>query len=564
MHASLRLFLLAQLAWMVCPRPMLANSLKKLEIRVKHVYGDAVYLEAGSSSGLSAGLKLAVKRNRPSAVEAAPVVIAEIEIESVAPTSSAGRILSSKQKVEPGDIAFLSEEGLRQVQITLHAREIQKYAQVVGFTEGIPPEQEIRESIPKPPLPEVNRVRGFIGTDYSGLQQPDSGTTSQFGFVFRIDATRLGGSYWNVSGYHRGKIQSRNDPQRQETLTDLINRTYHLGIHYSNPGSRWVAGGGRIYVPWANSLSTIDGFYFGRRLGKETVGVFGGTTPDPSSWNYNRNRQMAGAFVNIERGGFESFRFTSTSGIALSWIHWNPERKFGFFENGIFYRNFISVYSNIEADLLPDPNGSGGQKATLTRSYFTIRIQPHKIIGFDVNESYFRNIPTFDPQLIGTGLVDRFLFQGLSGGIRLTLPFGLGFHANTGRSSRTNDRKPSWNYLAGASVSNILHSGFRAEYRYSKFDSSFGGGIYQSVTAAREVGEKLRFAIQAGHQSVESTFTNQNRARFINGNMDWYFGSRYFLGFGVSVYRGQTQHYNQYFINLGYRFDNRRRGSELR
>jgi hypothetical protein len=555
--ASIDLF-----AWIICPNPMLANPSKALEIRVKHIYGDAVYLEAGSSSGLSEGLRLTVRRGKPSTDGADPAIVAEIEIESVAETSAAGRILSSQQKIEPGDVAFLSEEGLRQVQSDMHARQVKKYAQVVNFTEGTPPEQEIRESIPKPPLPEVNRIRGLIGVDYNGLQQPESGTRSQFGFVLRADATRLGGTYWTVSGYHRGKIQSRHDPGRQETLTDLINRTYHLSVKYDNPGSRWVAGGGRLYVPWASSLSTIDGFYLGRRVGKETVGIFGGTTPDPSSWNYDPNRLMTGAFVNFERGGFESFRFTSTSGIALSWSHWDPDRQFGFFENGIFYKQYVSVYSTVEADLLTDSNGSGKRELTLSRNYLTIRVQPHKVISFDINESYFRNAPTFDPQLIGTGLLDKFLFQGLSGGFRLTLPYRLEFYANTGRSSRTNDQKPSWNYLAGAAASNILNSGVRAEYRYSRFDSSFGRGTYQSVLAAREIGEGFRFQVQAGRQAMESTFTAQNRAHFINGNMDWYFGARYLLGFGATVYRGQTQHYNQYFINLGYRFDSRNRKKE--
>ena len=557
-QARFKLVLLASLAWTICLGPSFANPSKTLEIRVRHVYGDAVYLEAGSSSGLLAGLRLTIKRRQSPIDGADSAIIAEIEIESIAATSAAGRILSSKQNIEPGDVAVLSEEDLRKIQSDMHAQEVKKYAQVVSFTEGIPPEQEIRENIPKPPLPEVNRIRGLIGVDYNGLQQPESGTTSQFGFVFRVDATRLGGSHWNISGYHRGKIQSRKAPGHQETLTDLINRTYHLSINYDNPGSRWVAGAGRLYVPWANSLSTIDGFYLGRRFGKDTVGIFGGTTPDPSSWNYNRDRHMAGAFVNVERGNFESFRFTSTSGVALSWIHWNPGRQFGFFEYGIFYKQFVSVYSNVEADLVPDSSGSGKREVTLGRNYLTVRIQPHKRISFDINESYFRNIPTFDPQLIGTGLLDRFLFQGLNGGFRLTLPYRLGLYANTGRSSRTDDRKPSWNYLAGISASNILNSRIRAEYRYSRFDSSFGRGNYQSITAGREIGEGFRFEVQAGQQTVESLFVSGNRARFINGHLDWYLGTNYFLGFGATVYRGQTQHYNQFFLNFGYRFNNRR------
>jgi hypothetical protein len=540
-----------------------AEPLKNLEIRVKHVYKDAVYLDAGMSAGLSQGLKLKIKRGAAATGDKDPEVIAEIEIESVASTSAAGRIISSKSEVVPGDIAFLSEEGLRQVRKDTSAREIQEYAQVVTFTEGAPPEQEMRERIPKPPLPEINRIRGRFGIDYSALQIPGSGiTSSQAGYMLRLDAARIGGTHWNISGYQRGRFQSRKDTAKQETLTDLINRTYHFSLTYDNPASKWVAGAGRLYIPWASSLNTIDGFYLGRRFGKNTVGIFGGTTPDPTSWNYDSHRQLGGAFVNFERGSFDKFRLTSTSGVALSRIRWLPDRQFAFFENGIFYKQYFSIYSDVEADLLTNSQNSGSREVALSRSYLTIRLQPHKIISFDINENYFRNIPTFDTRLIGTGLLDKYLFQGLSGGFRLSLPYRLGIYANAGRSSRTGDQRPSWNYMGGASLGNILHSGIRAEYRYSRFDSSFGRGNYQSLSAGRDLGEGFRFEVQAGQQSLTSSFTSQSQARFVSGNADWYLGPHYFLGFGMTAYRGQVQHYNQYFINLGYRFDNRRRRAE--
>jgi hypothetical protein len=561
-HAGYKLVLAALLVCGLGSRIVFAEPPKKLEIRVKHVYGDSVYLDAGSSSGISEGQRFGITRSGEQRPEGGPAFIAEVEVESVATTSAAGKILSATQEINPGDIAYLTEENLAQIRRDLSERELKKYAQVASFTDGIPPEQEVRESIPKPPLPEINRFRGRIAADYSGLQIPGSGTTSQFGFMLRLDATRLGGSHWNISGYHRSKIQSRNDPVNQETLTDLINRTYHLSINYDNPGSRWVAGAGRLYVPWASSLSTLDGFYLGRRFGKETVGIFGGTTPDPSSWNYNSNRQLAGAFINFERGSYTATRFSSTSGIAVSRIHWHPDRQFGFFENGIFYKNYLSIFSNVEADLLTNAQGAGKHELTLARSYFTLRLQPHRAVSFDINENYFRNIPSFDLRLVGTGLLDRYLFQGLNGGFRLQLPYRFGLFANTGRSSRTGDQKPSWNYMGGATASDIFKSGIRGEYRYSKFDSSFGRGSYQSLSATRDLGEGLHFEIQAGQQSVNSAFTSQSRARFVNGSMDWNIGAHYFLGFGATVYRGQAQHYNQYFFNLGYRFDNRRRRSE--
>jgi len=553
---------LAALAGAVFAGTIRAEPALTAGIRVKFVHDSAVYLEAGAAAGLSEGQRLTIRRKELRDGPEEMTSIGEIEIESVAPVSAAGRIVSARVEIVPGDRAYLSQEALQKIEQQSVSLEAQKYPQLAQFTEGAPPEQEVRESLPKPPLPEVNRVRARIGFDSSILQIPGSGvSSSQFGFMLRLDATRLGSTYWSISGYHRGRYQSRKD-YREETLSDLINRTYHFSLNYDSPKNNWVAGIGRLYIPWASSLSTMDGFYFGRQIGKQTVGLFGGTNPDPTSWNYDPGRQMAGAFVNLERGSFESFRFSSTAGIAVSRVHWDPDRQFAFFENGIFYKYYLSIYSNQEVDLLTASQNAGEEEITLSRSYVTVRLQPHKMISFDINENYFRNIPTFDTDLIGTGLLDKFLFQGLSGGFRLALPYRLVLYASTGRSSRTEDRRPSWNYLAGITVGDILHSGIRADYRYSRFDSSFGRGTYQSLTAIREGFRGLRFEVQVGQQDVTSAFTDQTSARFVNGNADWYFKDRYFAGIGLTVYRGQVQRYNQYFFTLGYRFDSIKRRND--
>ena len=166
-------------------------------------------------------------------------------------------------------------------------------------------------------MPEINRARGRIGFEYGGLQfaGPGGGNTTQLGLVLRADVTRIGGTYWNLDGYWRGRLDSRNNSSAPQTVNDLINRTYHLGVTYSNPNSHWVAGVGRLYLPWASSLDTIDGGYVGRRLSPSvTAGIFAGSTPDPSSWDYNPNRRIAGSFINFEGGTTTDARTEAWSG----------------------------------------------------------------------------------------------------------------------------------------------------------------------------------------------------------------------------------------------------------
>ncbi len=128
--------------------------------------------------------------------------------------------------------------------------------------------------------------------------------------MLEADMSRIGGTHWNFTGYWRGNLNTQNtgisSGTSPTTLNDLINRTYHLGLYYQNPDSVITMGVGRLYLPYAPSLSTIDGGYFGDKLSQRlTVGVFGGSTPDPTSWSYNPNQQIAGTFVNYEKGDFE-------------------------------------------------------------------------------------------------------------------------------------------------------------------------------------------------------------------------------------------------------------------
>ncbi len=280
--------------------------------------------------------------------------------------------------------------------------------------------------------------------------------------------------------------------------------------------------------------------------------------------------------MNFEGGSYDSFRFTSTSGIALTRIRWHPDRQFGFFQNGIFYKRYLSIYSDVECDLLngsynaPDSSSTAtGTTQSLTerglalsRSYLTVRLQPLKVLSFDVSENYFRNIPTFDERLLSTGLLDKYLFQGLSGGFRLELPFKLGIYSTIGHSSRSGDSKPSWDYLAGITAADILHTGIRSDFRYSRFDSSFGRGTYRSLMLSRELGETLQFDVQFGQQDLLSAFTSQGRSRFVNGNLSWFFGTHYYIGLGMTVQNGSTESYRQSYATLGYRFDNRRHRHE--
>ena len=240
---------------------------------IKYVAEGAVYLDGGRNAGLAEGQKLTVRRSDPDHPEGR--VIAEIEVSSVASSSAACLIRSSNESIQAGDVAELSRQDTEVLRKVRAVEETRRYAQVITFTETNTLEQEARD---------MSRVRGYrrsiarggaSDSSNSAIRDADiSRQTSAFGFVLRIDATRIFGTYWNLSGYYRGRFSRQSNSQ--ETLSDLIQRTYHFYLSYNNPSSHWTAGIGRLYLPSATSLGTIDGGYFGRRFGRRlTLGMFG-------------------------------------------------------------------------------------------------------------------------------------------------------------------------------------------------------------------------------------------------------------------------------------------------
>lgn len=543
---------------------------------LKYIAEGTVYLDAGRNAGLQEGMLLHLVHADPNGGTTEAVrfqgqePIADVRIFSVADSSSAAEIIKSREAVVAGDIAYLDVASIHQREDQSNALDSENYPVVVTFSYGDPLDEEIRATTVSPQAAAriENQMRGRIGWDLGTLSEPGGLSSRQVGLLVQADMSRLGGTYWNFTGYWRGRLNSQSAGSGRGTtpvtINDLINRTYHLGLFYQNPESLITLGVGRLYLPWASSLSTIDGGYIGRRLTQTvTVGAFGGSTPDPTSWSYSPNQHIAGTFLNYERGDFQHQRISSTMGLAMTTIGWHAARQFAFFENNVSLGHAFSVYNSLQADngrtafQYTDQSGavrSASYKTGITQSFTSIRYQPITLLTFNLNHNYLRNLPTFDPALISTGLVDQYLFQGLNGGVRLEFPYHIAVSTDIGRSKNDTDKAPSWNQMYGLNLGDIRGSGVQLDLRYTKFDSSFGRGTYEYVALSRNLTERLHAQVQGGMQHLNSSLSSNSNSRFVTGTADWTIGSRYFLEGLYSWNTGTSLNYRQMNLTFGYRF----------
>jgi hypothetical protein len=546
---------------------------------IKYVSEGAVYLDGGRNSGLEEGMVLHLVHADPIVVMTESVrfqgqdPIADLRIFSVADTSSAAEIIKSREDLIVGDIAYLDVQSIHAREDKVNAVESENYPVVVTFSYGDPLDEEIRATKVEErngPLQSSNQIRGRIGFDLGYLREAGGVSSRQTGLLIDADISRIGGTHWNFTGYWRGDLTSQNTGKSTGvaplTLNELLNRTYHLGLYYQNPDSIITAGIGRLYLPYATSLSTIDGGYFGYRIRPRlTVGAFAGSTPDPTSWSYAPNQHIAGTFVNYAYGDFDRLRLDDTFGLAATSIAWHIAREFAFAENTISFRRTFSIYNSLQFDkartvpilnttVTPAVWGTTTYSTGLTQSFSSIRYQPIHLITFDLNHNYLRNLPTFDPVLIATGLLDQYLFQGLSGGVRLDLPYHIAVSTDVGKSNSSTDSASSWNQMYGLTFGEIKNTGLQLDLRYTKFNSSFGYGTYEYVSVSKSIADRFHVQLQGGTQHLNSLLSANSRSKFITSVVDFSLGPRYFFEGLFSWNTGTSMTYTQTNFTFGYRF----------
>ena len=552
MRSALLILLISVSAWAQQPADY------KAEFQVRYVATGSVYLSGGREEGLQEGFHLTVKRRALGEPVLSAKTIARLVVTAVSTHSAVCDIVSADTELQTGDWAEVDRQDLESIQSIKLSTTARRYAQIVTFTDGDPLEAEQREYVPRPRPTEMNRASGRISLEHNSIYDHQSGvSTFQQGVVFRSDVKRIGGSFWNLTGYWRGRFNSQAGVQVQtRNLRDVLNRTYHVGLYYNNPESKYTIGVGRLFVPWATSLNTIDGGYIGRALGGHfTVGGFGGSTPDPTAWDYKPGRQIGGGFLSAVAGDFSGHRYTSTVGLAMTRLHWKAEREYVFTENTYNWKTHVSVFHNLQADRLTTGRlGTPTGGASLSRSFLTVRLQPISWLSFDVSHNYLRNVPTFDTILLSTGLLDQYLFTGFSGGARIDFARGVSVYGSLGQSKRSGDQRGSLNQTYGVTFRNFYNSGFRADVRHSVFGSAFGTGWYQLISLSRQFGDRLRLDLQGGAQAFSSKVTNDNRGMWTSSTLDWFLTRHYVMNSGVTLYRGELQSYDQVFFSLGYRY----------
>jgi hypothetical protein len=91
------------------------------------------------------------------------------------------------------------------------------------------------------------------------------------------------------------------------------------------------------------------------------------------------------------------------------------------------------------------------------------------------------------------------------------------------------------------------------DLHYSKFDSAFGSGKYESFSLSKSLTDTFRVQLYGGHQLFNTALSTNTNSNFVNGVVDWNVGPRYFLEGNFGWYHGSSLSYTQWSTVFGYR-----------
>ena len=121
--------------------------------------------------------------------------------------------------------------------------------------------------------------------------------------------------------------------------------------------------------------------------------------------------------------------------VRVSMLGWSVDRPFFFTENDLSFKRVFSLYHSMQIDRPTANPGSPAINFGVGQSLLSFRIQAtHDRVR--AQDTYFRDVPTYDASLVGTGLLDRYLFQGVSGGSRIQLPHRITGYFSVGPKQR--------------------------------------------------------------------------------------------------------------------------------
>jgi hypothetical protein len=432
--------------------------------KVVYISASAVYVGAGSSSGLSVGDTIEVIH---SSTERLSLVIV-----AISSSSSAARYSGSIGALAVGDSVTLGHHGVEAVSTTKAPEPAIKAPAPTAVP--VSPSPVGQGLLAKPAH---SAVRGRVAVQYAGAgiigKRMDY---SQPSVLLRLTVPDVADQPMTLNVYGRTYFDASPSFSRYGGGSRLRYRFYELSL--SSQGESEVGWDvGRMTSRYVGTLGQTDGGQVTLRSGYLTMGVLLGLQPDYQTSHPDPDQQKAALFANFRFGDSYAEREEFTLAYGKQLHKGKLDRDFLSIQGMSQLGPTLFVYENSEFDLHDITNGTRRTSFHMTNAFLTVSYLPVEWLSVSSGYDAMRSIYLFDSmRSIADSLIDREIRQGFRTGVTFRLPGRMIAAFNGSFRAKTENTRAAHTLGGTFRVSEIAELPIGSGLSYSKISGSYSTG----------------------------------------------------------------------------------------
>ena len=394
-------------------------------------------------------------------------------------------------------------------------------------------------------------LRGRVGARVLAVEDRTGAEASytQPSLDLRVEGTRVAGSDLDLSVDVRTRRTWRTATGDSDPS---LTRVHRLSVSRQGLGSPIRISAGRLASPSLASVNLFDGVlteYLRPRFG---AGLFTGSQPGASDWEFTREIQEYGFYGRLQNDVMAARRWSMTSGGVLSYSHGSPNRDYLFLRGQWSDPHFFGFLSQ-EVDVNRGWRRSiEGSSLSWTSTLLSLQYRPGPVMTISGGYDNRRNVRLYNDRETPESDFDEAHRQGWSGGISLyplqQLTLGSDYRINGSGADRSDAATCTWRMTPIPGWSLDLSG------RHTRFQTPLSEGWLHSFSCGTGLGSNRHLEAHTGMRNEEA-----RNATALRTDTRWY-GASLDIGVGRWLYlllsgestRGDIEKNDQYYLSLSY------------
>ena len=394
----------------------------------------------------------------------------------------------------------------------------------------------------------------FNISSYSNLSNNLSSDNSQnWRYTLSLNADSIGRSGFSFSNYITFKYKA-DEWNFVKTHLNNAAKIYDLALSYNFDKTKLILG--RKINSKISNIGAIDGLQLESNFKSFYIGGVIGSRPNFEDYGYNLNLMQLGGYIS-KSDSFGNGEMNNTISVFQQMNNGTTDRRFLYLQHSNNIINKINFFLSSEIDLFKYLNDKPNNDFRLTSIYVSARYNPVRWISATASYDARKNVIYYETF---KNYADQLIESALRQGFRLRLNVrpinNIMFSLNSGYRFSDNDIRPSKNYSASITHSNVPLLNLSANLNYLNLSTNYLTGNIIGIRISKDLFDGNVYA-DLSYRNVNYNFIS-SKSKLLQNILAADFSLRISSNLSLSLsfegtFEGKSS-YSNIFTNFSWRF----------